>query len=42
VNAARSGTPRVVFEFTTAHGKIVAINLVADPERLRQFDLAVL
>jgi len=36
------GRPRVVFEFTTAGGKIVAIDLVADPERLGQLDLAVL
>ena len=36
------GRPRVVFEFTTAGGKIVAIDLVADAERLRQIDLAVL
>ena len=35
------GQPRVVFEFTIARGKIVAIDLLADPERLRQFDLAV-
>src|SRR2546422_4147076 len=34
--------PRVVFAFTTARGKIVAIDLVADPERLRQLDLTVL
>jgi len=39
---AAGGQPRVVFEFTTAGGKIVAIDLVADPERLRQLDLAVL
>jgi hypothetical protein len=31
-----------VFEFTTAGGKIVAIDLVADPERLGQIDLVVL
>jgi hypothetical protein len=34
--------PRVVFQFTTAGEKIVAIDLVADPERLGQIDLAVL
>ena len=28
--------------FTIAHGKIAAIDVVADPERLRQLDLAVL
>jgi RNA polymerase sigma-70 factor, ECF subfamily len=36
------GQPRVVFEFTTTGGKIVAIDLVADPARLRQIDLMVL
>jgi RNA polymerase sigma factor (sigma-70 family) len=39
---AQSGRPRVVFGFTIARGKIVEIDLVADPERLRQLDLAVL
>jgi len=34
--------PRVVFAFTIARGKIVAIDLLADPERLRQLDLTVL
>src|SRR5216117_603238 len=36
------GRPRVVFQFTTTRGKIVAIELVADPAGLRQLDLAVL
>src|SRR5207244_2161929 len=36
------GRPRVVFGFTIARGKIVEIELVADPERLGLFDLAVL
>jgi RNA polymerase sigma-70 factor (ECF subfamily) len=39
---AVSGEPRVVFSFTMAHGKIVAIDLIADPERLRQLDPTVL
>jgi len=39
---APRGRPRVVFDFTMTRGKIVAIDLVADPERLRQLDLAVL
>jgi ketosteroid isomerase-like protein len=39
---APGGTPRVVFGFTIAHGKIVAIDLLADPERLRNLDLAAL
>ena len=39
---APGGRPRVVFNFTITDGKIVAIDLVADPERLRQLDLVVL
>ena len=39
---APGGLPRVVSGFTIARGKIAEINLVADPERLRQLDLAVL
>ena len=39
---ARGGRPRVIFSFTTRHGKIVEIDLVADPARLRQLDLVVL
>jgi RNA polymerase sigma-70 factor, ECF subfamily len=36
------GRPRVVFGFTVMGGKIAEIELLADPERLRQLDLAVL
>jgi RNA polymerase sigma factor (sigma-70 family) len=39
---APGGQPRVVFGLTITRGKIVEIDLVADPERLRQLDLAVL
>jgi RNA polymerase sigma-70 factor (ECF subfamily) len=39
---APGGRPRVVFSFTITRGKIVAIDILADPERLRQLDLAVL
>jgi len=39
---APGGEPRVVFSFTLARGKIVAIDLIADPERLRQLDPAIL
>src|ERR1700694_343395 len=35
------GRPRTVFDFTIAGGKIVAIKLLADPDRLRQLDLAI-
>jgi hypothetical protein len=39
---APGGRPRVVFGFKVTGGKIVEINLIADPARLRQLDLAVL
>ena len=39
---APGGLPRVVFGFTITRGKIVAIDQVADPERLRQLDVAIL
>ena len=39
---APGGRPRVVFDFTIAGGMIVEIDLLADPERLRQLDLTIL
>jgi RNA polymerase sigma-70 factor (ECF subfamily) len=39
---AQGGRPRAVFEFRVAQGKIVSIEIVADPERLSQMDLEVL
>jgi RNA polymerase sigma factor (sigma-70 family) len=39
---ALRGEPRVVFGFTISGGKIVAIDLLADPDRIRQLDLVVL
>jgi RNA polymerase sigma factor (sigma-70 family) len=39
---APGGQPRVVFGFTITGGKIVAIDILADPARLRQLDLAIL
>jgi RNA polymerase sigma-70 factor (ECF subfamily) len=39
---AQGGRPRAVFEFRIAHGKIVAIGMVADPKRLGQLQLEVL
>lgn len=39
---APGGRPRVVFGFTIRRGKIVEINVFADPERLRRLDLTVL
>jgi hypothetical protein len=34
--------PRVVFRFTIARGKIVAIDMLADPARLVQLDVSFL
>jgi RNA polymerase sigma-70 factor (ECF subfamily) len=39
---AQGGRPRAVFDFRIAHGKIVSIEVVADPERLGQLDVEVL
>ncbi|MGH8991155.1 MAG: sigma-70 family RNA polymerase sigma factor [Acidimicrobiia bacterium] len=39
---APGGRPRVVLGFTIAGGRIVGIDLLADPDRLRHLDLAVL
>jgi RNA polymerase sigma factor (sigma-70 family) len=36
------GRPRVVFSFTVARGRITAIDLIADPEPLRQLALVML
>ncbi|MGH3321768.1 MAG: hypothetical protein ACRDN9_16665 [Streptosporangiaceae bacterium] len=37
-----SRQPRVVFDFTVAGGKIVEIDLLADPTRLGQLDVELL
>jgi RNA polymerase sigma factor (sigma-70 family) len=39
---AQGGKPRVVFGFTISRGKIVEIDLLADPDHLGQLDLAIL
>jgi RNA polymerase sigma factor (sigma-70 family) len=39
---APGGRPRIVFGFTITRGKIVEIDLVADPERLSHLELAIL
>jgi len=39
---ALRGRPQVVFGFAITSGKIVEIDMVADPERLRRLDVAVL
>jgi RNA polymerase sigma factor (sigma-70 family) len=39
---APGGQPRAVFGFTIARGKIVEIELTADPERIGQLDVVVL
>jgi RNA polymerase sigma factor (sigma-70 family) len=36
---AQGGQPRVVFDFTIRHGKIVGIEMIADPVRLGELDL---
>jgi RNA polymerase sigma-70 factor (ECF subfamily) len=39
---AQGGEPRVVFGFTIEDGKITAIEMIADPDRLGQLDLVFL
>ena len=39
---APGGRPRVVFDFTTENGRIVAIDLIADPVRLGELELELL
>ncbi|HKB47220.1 MAG TPA: sigma-70 family RNA polymerase sigma factor [Ktedonobacterales bacterium] len=39
---APGGRPRVVFDLTITRGKIVAIEMVADPAHLSQLDVAIL
>ena len=39
---APGGRPRVVFSFTIVRGKILAIDMLADPARLGQLDIAFL
>jgi RNA polymerase sigma-70 factor (ECF subfamily) len=39
---ARGGQPRIVFSFTIVSGKIVEINLTADPERIRRLNVEMM
>jgi RNA polymerase sigma factor (sigma-70 family) len=39
---APGGRPRVVFDFTVHDGKVVEIETIADPERLRDLDVTLL
>jgi RNA polymerase sigma factor (sigma-70 family) len=39
---ATHGRPTVVFGFTITRGKIIGIDMVAEPDRLRRLDLAIL
>ena len=39
---SQGGKPRVVFGFAFAHGKIIGIELIADDQRLSEFDLVML
>jgi RNA polymerase sigma factor (sigma-70 family) len=38
---APGGRPRVVFDFSVEYGKIVAITLLADPDRLSQLEVVI-
>jgi RNA polymerase sigma factor (sigma-70 family) len=38
---APDGQPRAVFSFTVAGGRIVGIDLIADPERIQQLDVVL-
>ena len=39
---APGGRPRVVFDFEIADGRVVAIDLIAEPSRLDELDLELL
>ena len=39
---SQGGQPRVVFGFTVTGGRITGIELLGDPDRLRQIDVALL
>jgi hypothetical protein len=42
VSRGPGGRPFSVMGFTVRHGRIVEIDILADPERLRQLDLTLL
>src|SRR5205814_5786132 len=39
---AVGGQPRAAFIFTMAKGKITTLDIIADPERIRQLDVVIL
>jgi RNA polymerase sigma factor (sigma-70 family) len=39
---APGGTPRVAFNFTVADGRIAGIDLIGDPEHIRQLDVVII
>jgi RNA polymerase sigma-70 factor (ECF subfamily) len=39
---ASGGKPRAVFDFTIVSGKIVAIDVLADPDQLQQLEVEIL
>ena len=39
---APDGRPHAVFGITIVRGKIVEIDIIADPERIRQLDVTIL
>jgi RNA polymerase sigma-70 factor (ECF subfamily) len=42
VVTTRDGQPFSIGAFTVRHGRIVAMDWLADPERLRELDLTIL
>jgi RNA polymerase sigma-70 factor (ECF subfamily) len=38
---APGGTLRVAFDFTIANGRIAGIDLIGDPEHIRQLDVVI-
>lgn len=39
---APHGQPRVIFTFTVTRGKVTAIDMTANPSRLRELDVAIM
>jgi RNA polymerase sigma-70 factor (ECF subfamily) len=39
---ASDGKPRVVFDFTLGHGRISAVDIIADPDHIEQLDVQLL
>jgi RNA polymerase sigma-70 factor (ECF subfamily) len=39
---APGARPRVAFEFTITHGRVAGIEMVADPDRLRELEVTII